>query len=234
MLRPRIYPELVGRAMMLDPDPFIVMVDDDEPWAEGFFFVVVVGVLVGVARLIGGLLTTATLPPTDALLETLLQGWRQLGFTFISVASPEMEATLRQAWSGFLWYAGLGGGWARLLTLVTSPLGVLLPWLVYGLVGHLAARVLGGIGSLSQTMGATALVAAPHTLLFATALPWVRVPGILLSVWGLLIAYRALQVAHALPWRRAVFAALLPVLVLILLAIALSALAGIAVVLWRW
>ncbi len=58
MLQPRSYPELMGKALMLEADPFIVMVDDDNPWVEGLFMVVVVGIAVGAAHLVGSLLAT--------------------------------------------------------------------------------------------------------------------------------------------------------------------------------
>jgi len=91
-------------------------------------------------------------------------------------------------------------------------------WLLFGLVGHLVAKGMGGAGALNQTLGATALAIAPQTLLLFCIIPFVSVSGALLFVWSLLVAYRAMEVAHQLPWRRAVWAAVIPGLVILVLA----------------
>ncbi len=209
MLQPKIYPELAGRALVLDADPFIVMVEDDSPWAEGLFFIVCIGVAVGVAQIIGSLLLTATLPPPNAMLEALLQGWRQLGIT--PTGDPaQFEESIRQTWGLATVSMGYGSGWARLFALVTTPFSLIVQWLVYGLIGHAVARGFGGTGSVNQTLGATALMAAPRVLLLLTAVPFVSVSGLLLTTWALLIVYRALEVAHDLSWPRAAVAAAAP------------------------
>lgn len=227
MLRPRTYPEMLGKALVLEADPFMTMVDDDEPWAEGLFLIIVTGVLVGLAQFIGGLLMTASLPPADALLEAFLFGWRQLDGAFGLSADPAAaDLALRQSYSTWAVLGGYGGGWARLLVLISTPMGLIVQWLFFGLIGHGLARVLGGAGTLNKTLGATALMVAPQTLRLLTVVPFVSVGSLLLVVWSVLIAYRAFEVAHELPWRRAVWAALLPPLVLLLLGAALSALIG--------
>ena len=73
MLQPRTYPELLGKALTFDADPFIVMVDDDEPWIEGLFMTVLIGILAGGAQIIGGWLLTLSMPPSDAVLEAVLE-----------------------------------------------------------------------------------------------------------------------------------------------------------------
>lgn len=231
MLEPRTYPEMIGKALVLEAEPFADMVDDDQPWAEGLFLTVVVGVLVGLAQLIGGLLLTASLPPAQATLETLIQGWRQLAAALGSMELAAGEEALRRAWDVMAYATGYGGGWTRLFVLITTPLALIVQWLAYGFVGHLMARMLGGQGRLNQTLGATALVVAPQVLLLTQIVPFVSVSSILLFGWGLIIAYRALEVAHELPWQRAVWAALLPLVVLGLATAALSALIGAVVTL---
>ena len=49
MLRPKAYPEMMGKALVFESEPFITMVEDDNPWVEGLFMVIVVGVAVGLA-----------------------------------------------------------------------------------------------------------------------------------------------------------------------------------------
>lgn len=227
MLQPKSYPELMGKALVLDADPFVTLADDDNPWMEGLFMVVCVGVALGIAHLLGGLLRTASLPPADAVRETLFQGWR--AFLSSGAASgadlAALEDTFLRGWDRSQMMMGLRGGPARVLFALFGPLVLLLQWLFFGVVSHIAARLLGGQGKLTQTLGATALVAAPHALGLLTVVPFVTVSQVLLAAWGVLITYRAVEVVHDLPWQRAMLAALVAPLVLAVLA-ALGVLAG--------
>ncbi len=74
MLQPKSYPEMLGKALVFEAEPFMTMVDDDNPWAEGLFMVVLMGVLVGLAQIVGVLLTAAIMPDSEALLTALLAG----------------------------------------------------------------------------------------------------------------------------------------------------------------
>jgi len=109
------------------------------------------------------------------------------------------------------------------LMLLGIPLLLILQWLLFGLVGHMVAKGMGGAGTLNQTLGAVALAIAPQALLLFRVIPFVSVSGALLFVWSLLVAYRAMEVAHQLPWRRAVWAAVIPALVILVLAGGLGA-----------
>jgi hypothetical protein len=228
MLRPRTYPELLGKALVLEAQPFEIMVDDDEPWVEGLVMIMTLGVLVGMARLVGGLLLTASLPPAPAVFQALVSGWQQFNARWPLVADANAaEAMLRQGWTLFTMLVGYGGGWSRLLTLVATPLGFLLQWAVVSLVVYAMARALGGNGTFNQTLGATALIVAPNALLLLTAIPFVTVSTLLLNTWGALILYRAVEVAHDLSWQRASLVAIAPFAITILLLLTLSAIAAI-------
>lgn len=220
MLQPENYPKLLGQALVLEPDPFVEMVDDDNPWLEGLFLTMAVGALVGIAQLIGGYLLTASLPDPTAMLEAVLQSWQRMA---PASASPEWEVFLRQWWPLGTSLLHYGGGWARLLILVLTPLSWIFQWLIYGLVAHAVAVLLGGSGRLNQTLGATALAVAPRLLMLLMVVPFVSVSTVLLLVWGLLITYRGLEVAHELSPTRAALAAILPPLVLALLALVIGA-----------
>lgn len=232
MLRPHTYPELIGKALVLEAQPFETMVDDDQPWLEGGVLVVSVGVLVGLAQLIGNLLRTASLPSPTALLTTLLDGWQRLNAQWGLIPdNAAAEAAIRQGWAWFLLTSGYGSGWGNLLTLLLVPLGVLLQWLLVGLIVYGLGRGMGGRGTLNQVLGATALMIAPHSLLLLQVIPFVSVSGLLLAVWSLLILYRAVEVAHELPWQRAALVALLPYLLLIGCLLFVSTL---ALLIWSW
>lgn len=226
MLQPRSYPELIGKALMLEADPFIVMVDDDNPWVEGLFMIVVVGVAVGAAHLVGGLLAAASLPPAQAVFQELVQAWRQLNL------EPAVgKAWLQEAWGWLTLVTGYGSGWFRLLALLTVPLGLLIQWVFAGLVSHGVALALDGRGSLNQMLGASALMVAPQVLRLVHIVPFTTVSNLLLTTWALLVLYRAVAVAHELPWQRAVVAALAPVIAVIFLAGVAGTLLGLFLIL---
>ena len=120
MLQPRAYPEFVAKALVLDNDPFEAMVDDDNPWMEGFVLVVVVSLLAGLALALGGWLTAATLPAPDAALTTLLQGGRQLA-ALLSLPAPVVEQVIEDVWALMTLGTGYAGGWSHLLPIISVP-----------------------------------------------------------------------------------------------------------------
>ena len=209
MLQPKRYPRMLGQALTLEPAPFVEMTDDDNPWIEGLFFAFVIGLAVALARLIGGLLLTASLPLSGSVLEAIVSAIRQ-SLLGVAVDQTQAEVLLRQLWPWITTSIQYGSGWLRLLALIATPLVYIGQWLVYGLLCHLVARLLGGSGSVGQTLGVIALSLAPRLLLMAMVIPFVSVSSLLIHVWGILIAYRGLEVAHDLPPARAAGAALAP------------------------
>lgn len=220
MLQPQNYPRFIGKALLLEPDPFVEMVDDDNPWIEGLFLCACIGVLVAVAQLIGSLLLTASLPPSDALLNTVLQTLRQ--GTAAGETLFEIERALRNGWPLLLAFSGYDSVGFRLLTLATTPLGLIGHWLLFGFVSHLLARAAGGQGTLAQTLGALALSNASRLLYLFTVIPFVSVAAVLIHVWGILIAFRGLEVAHELPPRPAALVAVGTYLLLLLVSAAVA------------
>lgn len=208
MIQPQNYPRLIGQALVLEPEPFVEMVDDDNPWVEGLFLCACIGVLTAVAQVLGGLLLTGSLPPAEVVLNTLLQALRQLVANAETLL--EVERTLGEIWPLLSMNSGYGSGWLRLLTLVVTPFGLIAQWLIFGITGHLIARAVGGQGSLGQTLGAMALSNGPRLLYILTIIPFVSIGGILIHVWGILIAYRGMEVAHELPPTRAALAVVGP------------------------
>lgn len=208
MLQPQNYPRLIGQALVLEPEPFVEMVDDDNPWVEGLFLCACIGVLAAVAQVLGGLLLTGSLPPAEVVLNILLQALRQLVANAETLL--EVERTLGELWPLFSMGSGYDSGWLRLLTLVVTPFGLIAQWLLFGITGHLIARAVGGQGSLGQTLGAMALSNGPRLLYILTLIPFVSIGGILIHVWGILIAYRGMEVAHELPPTRAALAVVGP------------------------
>ncbi len=215
MLRPSIYPNLIGQAAMLEDRAFITMKHDDNPWAEGLIFTVLIGIAVAIAGFIGGLLMSASLPPANAVLDLFLSALRQQSQEVANLSV--LEAMLRQFWEGYKLISGYDSGWQRLLLLVWTPLGLVMQWLFSGFLVHVVAKAVGGKGSFNQTLGATALMAAPALLRVLSVIPFVQVSALLLAVWSTLILFRAVEVVHELPWRKAAITSTVPLIVVLLL-----------------
>lgn len=235
---------------MLESDPFIAMTEDDNPWIEGAFFTICLGMAVGIAQIIGSMLTTVSMPPLEQMfavlppaiqqsesigtisldatrnqIENLLAiNWDVYGFestVAVGDSPSSVTSTLRQGWFAVRNLSGLAQGWARLLALVITPITLMLVWLLYGGMTFYIARYFGGIGSLNQTLGSTSLMVAPAVLLLLSGIPFVSVSWLLLIVWGLLIVYRSVEVTHELDWKQSALTASIPLAVLSLLGILL-------------
>lgn len=231
MLSPQSYPELVARALVLDDEAFAVMVGYDNPVLEGATMTAVLGLVAGAALTVGSILTAATLPDPNQVLTTLLQGWQQLA-TVIAVPPDGVSQAVANSWAVSTVVSGYAGGLSHLIPLIVTPAVMLIWWLFFGLVAHGAAAALGGKGGLTGTLGAAALVAAPGALLLFNIVPFAGVSFALIGVWSLLIGYRAVEIAHSLPWKRAAVAVLVPyaamgvILLLLALAFGLGVSAG--------
>lgn len=208
MLQPRSYPEFVAKALVLDNDPFEAMVDDDNPWMEGFVLVTTVSLLAGIALAIGGFLTAATLPDPGVALTALLQGWRQIAVT-VSIPPTAVEQIITDVWSAATLVTGYAGGWSHFLPIIALPGVAIVWWIFFSLASFGASRVFGGKGTLAATFGAGALTVAPFSFLLVSIVPFAGVGGALLTTWGLLIGYRAVHVAQELDWREAALTTLI-------------------------
>ena len=228
MLQPRTYPELVGKALVLEAEPFLTLAEDDNPWVEGLFLVTCVGVLLGGAHLIGGLLWTASLPPSAAVREALLPSVQQLATQLGLATDPaQIEAAFRELWGWGAGYLGYQGGFARLFFALLEPIFLVLSWFVVAVATHGAARALGGSGTLVQTLGTSALAAAPFVLGVLTIIPFVSVSALLLAVWSLLIVYRAIEITHDLSWQRSALATMAAPFLLIFLSFFFAAITAV-------
>jgi hypothetical protein len=229
MLQHRSYPELVAKALVLENEPFETMVDDDAPWLEGLVLVAVVSLAGGVAVAMGNFLAALALPDPHAMWTLLLQGWRQLAAN-TGLAGAGGERIVADLWAWVAWSSGYAGGWSSLLPILSVPALALCWWLFYGFSAYAVGRGFGGRGTLTATLGATALTVAPLSLLLLSLVPFAGAGSPLLAVWTLLVGYRAVQVAHELDWRSAA----LTTLVIYGLGGAAGGLAGIAFVVGYW
>ncbi len=222
MLQPRTYPTLLARALVLEPEPFEVLAEDDAPATEGAFLVLLVGLLVAAVHIVGGLLFSWAMPPAAAL-DAIAN---QAAGTLERDGWPDAARLLLEGEPVARYLAGYDFGWLRLLDLLWRPFLLLALWLTAGLLLYLIGRALGGRGRVGSVLGAAALSVAPSLLLVATLAPFVTVNPLLLATWGLLLLYRAAQVAHGLPWRRAATAAVLSAALVGVAVTALASLGG--------
>lgn len=198
MIQPRSYPELLARALVLEPEPYAIMTHDDQPIVEGLALTAIVGMVVGVARMLGGLLFSWAMPPAAALEAVARQA-----SGILAMEDSPAGRVMGDGWQIFRFMTGYDTGWVRLFSVVWEPFLLLAQWLIAGLLIYAIGRMLGGKGTLRQLLGACALVVAPSALLLITVIPFVAISPLLLAAWGMLILYRAAQTAHALPWKAA-------------------------------
>lgn len=213
---------LLWDALFLQRSAYARMRDDDNPFVEGLFLLVVLGVAIALAGVVGATLQWASSPNVADIRDAVFANLQQMSWWQFVQQDPQVEATWYRIWNA-VWDAAtvMAPSPARaLLGIVTVPLALIIGWLIYGLLAHLFARLLGGMGTLNQTLGTTALAAAPQMLNLLTVLPFVVIFS--LGTWTLLCNYMALRTVHGLSWGRSVAAALLPSLVFVLLAVVIG------------
>jgi hypothetical protein len=109
-----------------------------------------------------------------------------------------------------------GGLIGSLAGVFTTPLIMLVSWLLFGAIAHLTARALGGRAIFSQTLACTALAAGVNILGIVQVVPFAQVAGT--AIFGLVASYVAIREAHELPPWRAFWATMLgPALLVIIL-----------------
>lgn len=205
---------LLWDALFLQRDAYATMRDDNNPFVEGLFILVVLGVVLALVGIVGTTLEWASSPSLDEIRDTVLGFLQQMQWWQFMEQSPESMQMFRTTWDQVWRFVGMAAPSpaTSLAGIITKPLGLIIGWLLYGAIAHLLARLLGGKGNVGQTLGTTALAAAPQMLNVVTVLPFTVVAG--LGTWTLLCNYMALRTAHDLSWPRAMWAALLPPIIL--------------------
>ncbi|HUW08168.1 MAG TPA: Yip1 family protein [Anaerolineae bacterium] len=208
---------LVMRGLFLRTDAYEEMREAQNPFVEGLFVILIVGVVIAVASIIGSTLEWATTPNLASIQAAIYDGIT--GMTWFQEVGQEIGPKfLDQFQSQWDW----GWRWAdtlvptplsSLANIVTTPLRLIVGWLIAGALSHLFARWMGGEATLSQTLGVTALAVAPQILHVAGLMPFVAV-GAVVSTWSLICWYVAVKEAHQLSWGRSFWATVLPRLVL--------------------
>ncbi len=202
---------LLRRGIFLEPDAYNEIAEDDNPFVEGLYLVVIVGVILGLANLVGTLLDWATTPDLEQMKQVIQQGLQSMPWFQMFRDNPDAGRIFQQQYDlGWQIANSLTPKPASgLLTLVTTPVGLIVSWLWFGLVAHAVARLLGSKAKLGETLGATGLAVAPMLLNVFGFLPTAVVAGI--GVWTLLARYVAIRRVHEqLTWVRALIAVFVP------------------------
>ncbi len=205
--------DLVFRALFLDSEAYDQLRDDDNPFVEGLFLVVIIGVVTALLNLIGQSLAWAGTPSMSAIKETVWQAFPQMQWWSQMSGNAEAMRQFKQyydlGWQIFPRIFGAPDPASALLNVVTWPLAAVLSWLVYGILAHIFTRLLGGTGRLGQTLGTVSLSFTPLLLRGLGFLPYFTV-GAVMNTWQLICRYKAVRSAGQISWGRAVWATLLP------------------------
>ncbi len=225
---------LVLRAFFLDGAAYDALRDDDNPFVEGAFLIVLIGIATALLSLVGQALAWASTPSIDTIKAIVLQNLQGMPWWSALASNPQALAQFNRQWDlGWQIFPRLFGApdpTAAALNILTWPVVALLSWLIYGILVYLFARLLRGSGTLNQTLGTTALAATPLMLHGLGLIPFLTV-GAVINTWQLLCRYRAVRSAHRLPVGRAAWATVLPFAVYLLFWLLVAGVAVLAIVL---
>ncbi|MFQ6088356.1 MAG: Yip1 family protein [Candidatus Methanofastidiosia archaeon] len=206
------------RALFLDDSIFEEMKIDESPVKKGLIFILVIGLTVGIANFIGNSIEYS-LEPTFEEVESI---WKE----------PLREQQKNAPWYRELppkvkaeWDFYYDRGWEIVKAIVSfinpNPMSAffgifagllwfLFSWIFYGVLVHISAKLFGGVGTLSKTLGFAALGVSPHILKVVGILPYAASAGIIF--WVLLIYIKGMKKAHEFDLSRAIISVLLPLL----------------------
>jgi hypothetical protein len=210
---------LVLRALFLDPNAYNSLRDDDNPFVEGVFLIVLLGVVTALLSLIGEIVAWASTPSINAIKDVVLQAYQRTSWWSQIAANPSAVDAFNQSWNlGWRIFPPLFGAPSPVgaaFNILAWPLLGLLSWLLYGALAFVFARLFHGTGTLNQTLGTTALAATPLLLRGLHFIPFLVIGGVI-STWQLICRYRAIRSVHGLPWQWAFWATVLPFAVYLL------------------
>lgn len=213
--------------LLLDSQAYRSQRDSPDGLRRGFVLVALIGLLVGVAALVGDLGELVTQPRPEAVTQAVYDGLRNMPwFADLSAIDAQFPAQFDQIFAQVTQaiQAISGGGLVGSLAgVITTPLGMVIGWLLFGAVAHLMARALGGRATFGQTLACTALAAGVNILGLIQLVPYAQLSGT--ALLGLVASYVAIREAHGLPPWRAFWATVLGPALLVLLLFALGCVA---------
>ncbi|HEY51965.1 MAG TPA: hypothetical protein G4N94_00730 [Caldilineae bacterium] len=218
---------LIGRGLFLEPDAYDEAAESDNPFVDGLFLVILIGVVIAIAGVIGQAIGWAMTPDLSEIKQIIYDGLLQSPMFGMLQENADAIAQFKESYEQ---------GWRIaeffspnitniFIGLFLRPLGLLIAWLWFALIAHGAAKALGGNGSLQETLGATALALSPALLHVFGVLPTITVAAV--GVWILLARYVAVRRVHEnLTWGRSLAAVVSPMILSWLLLIVLGVFAA--------
>jgi hypothetical protein len=210
--------------LLLNPLAYREQRDSPDGLRRGFALVTIIGLLVGIATLIGNLGEYVSQPSTTAIIKTVNDGLRTMPwFTQLSEIDPAFPARFDQQFAQMSQNIQTISGGSMISSLagvITTPLFMIMGWLLFSAIAHLMARALGGRAIFSQTLACTALAAGVNLIGVVQVIPFAQVAGT--TLLGLVASYLAIREAHGLPPWRAFWATMLGPVLLALILIALA------------
>ncbi len=216
-------------ALFLDRDAYEEMRDLENPFSPGLGLVAIISVLIALIALmgiVGDLVEGATSPNEEQVKTIVKEGLTRMPWyqemrhdpEFVRQFEQQFEMNWQRNASQLFGPSSFGEALVGGITgAIFGGLGVFIGWLVYALLAHAFARMLGGQGTLQQIFGCTALAVSPQVLNLAGLLPFVQVGGIV-STWMLACNYMAIKAVYRLSWGRAFWATVLSRIVFSILA----------------
>ncbi len=224
--------ELWLGAMFLKREDYAYEREQKNPFGNGLVYIAVIGIILTLAGMLGAALRYATSPTPDAIKNTVLVHLQAM--PFYNALSPEAMTQFEQGFDNtwdslgslFVGYPTDTAGVVSLAaTILTTPLGLALGWLLYGALVHLVARGWNPETSFGEMLAPLALASSPQLLNLFSVFPAVSVSGVVIALWTLVCNIVAIRVAYQTTTRRAVWGALFPILVLSVLLLILGIIA---------
>lgn len=218
-------------ALFLRDEAYVRMSNSEQPVIKGLTLIIIIGVLIGLVGIVGTTLEWASTPSfaaiKQAVWETMTESkWYQMLQHEAPEALQPMQQYYNLGWRIASVFAPNPAG--SVLNVVFTPLGLIIGWVIYSVLAHLFARLLGGTGDLGRTLGCTALAMSPNLIGLVRILPYIQM-GSVVGTWVLVCNFLALKAAHGLIGWRAFWAALLPVVTLYLLFALFACCSGFAI-----
>jgi hypothetical protein len=215
--------ELWLGAMFLKRETYAYERDQKNPFGNGLVYIAIIGVLVALAGILGAGLRYATLPSLEAIKNTVLTHLQAMPFypMLDTATASAFDRGFDQTWdtagSLFVGYPVDANSFATLVaSILTTPLGLVIGWLVYGALVHLIARGWNRETSFGEMLAPLALASSPQVLTVLTLFPGAEVSGAAVGLWTFICNVVAVRVAYQTTTGRAVWAAFFPILLLLL------------------
>lgn len=217
------YWELWLGALFLKREAYEYQRDREDTFAHGLLFLVLIGVIVALAGIVGAGVRYTTAPSMEALKNTVLTHLQAMPFydQMPDIGQQQFLSGYNQTWSTlgglFMGYPTNAAGWMmQLASVIITPLFWIIIWLIYGALAHIIASRGNPQSNFAHGLGTLALATAPQALNVINILPNAGVGSVALALWTMILNVFALRVAYQTSTTRAIWAALFPLLLLLL------------------